>query len=81
MAGSRIFLKEQGADIKERGGSRIAISIGDHVLFHHRPHPSPSMDKGAVAALRDFLKRAELRRMETTNEHIEIQRLCGHDFL
>ena len=50
------FLKEQGAVIKERGGSRVAIRIGDHVLHHHRPHPSPNMDKGAVAALRDYLE-------------------------
>lgn len=51
------FLKEQDATIKERGGSRIAIRIGGQVLFHHRPHPSPNMDKGAVAALRDFLEK------------------------
>ncbi len=50
------FLKEQGGMITERGGARVAIRIGDRVLYHHRPHPSPSMDKGAVAALRDYLE-------------------------
>ena len=46
------FLQERGAVITARGGSRIAIRIGDRVLYHHRPHPAPDMDKGAVAALR-----------------------------
>ena len=49
------FLQERGAVITARGGSRIAIRIGDRVLYHHRPHPAPDMDKGAVAALRDYL--------------------------
>ena len=55
------FLKEQGAVIMERGGSRVAIRIGDRVLYHHRPHPSPNMDKGAVAALRDYLESCDIR--------------------
>lgn len=39
---------ELGAEITEREGSRVAVM--------HRPHPSPDMDKGAVASIRRWLE-------------------------
>ena len=50
------MLRELGADLLEREGSRVAVVLDGEVHIQHRPHPSPCMDKGAVADLRDFLK-------------------------
>ena len=45
-----------GAEISEREGSRIGVRLfGDRRIFH-RPHPTPAMDKGAVASLRNWLE-------------------------
>ncbi|MBT3309180.1 MAG: type II toxin-antitoxin system HicA family toxin [Gammaproteobacteria bacterium] len=46
-----------GAEIDEtREGSRVGIILNGIPTMQHRPHPSPDMDKGAVADLRDFLR-------------------------
>ena len=45
-----------GAEISKREGSRVGVRLfGDRRVFH-RPHPSPVMDKGAVASLRKWLE-------------------------
>ena len=46
---------ELGADITEREGSRICVFLFEEVRIFHRPHPSPSTDKGAVASIRKWL--------------------------
>lgn len=47
---------ELGAEISEGNGSRVRVRLfGDRRVFH-RPHPSPDTDKGAVAAIREWLK-------------------------
>lgn len=54
------LLVELGAEISEREGSRIGVRLfGDRRVFH-RPHPSPSTDKGAVASIREWLKANEV---------------------
>jgi hypothetical protein len=45
-----------GAEIEERAGSRIGVTLFGVVRVFHRPHPSPSTDKGAVAAVRQWLE-------------------------
>lgn len=45
-----------GAQIEERAGSRIGVTLFGVVRVFHRPHPSPSTDKGAVAAVRQWLE-------------------------
>jgi len=51
---------ELGAEISGREGSRIGVRLfGDRRVFH-RPHPSPSTDKGAVASIREWLKANEV---------------------
>ena len=45
-----------GAEIVEAAGSRIRVFLFNEVRVFHRPHPSPDMDKGAVAALRKCLE-------------------------
>jgi hypothetical protein len=47
---------ELGAEISEREGSRVAVVLFNEVRVFHRPHPSPSTDKGAVASIRKWLE-------------------------
>ncbi len=49
------LLKNMGADISEREGSRVAVVLFSEVRVFHRPHPGPATDKGAVASIRDWL--------------------------
>ena len=49
------LLVEVGAEVSEREGSRIAVVLFGEVRVFHRPHPSPSTDKGAVASVRKWL--------------------------
>jgi len=50
-----------GADVSERSGSRIAVVLFSEVKIFHRPHPSPSTDKGAIASIRSWLESNEVR--------------------
>lgn len=50
------LLKNLGAVLSERSGSRVAVLLEERVALLHRPHPSPDMDKGAVRDLRKFLQ-------------------------
>ena len=51
------LLVDLGAEVSERKGSRIGVRLfGDRRVFH-RPHPSPNTDAGAVASIRDWLRR------------------------
>ncbi len=49
-----------GAEITEREGSRVAVVLFEGVQVFHRPHPSPSTDKGAVASVRKWLEENEV---------------------
>ncbi|MFT7687677.1 MAG: hypothetical protein ACI9FB_003034 [Candidatus Azotimanducaceae bacterium] len=53
------LFKELGANISERAGSRVAVVLFGEVRVFHRPHPSPSTDKGAVASIRKWLEENE----------------------
>ena len=50
-----------GANITERAGSRIAVVLFGEVRVFHRPHPSPTTDKGAVASIRKWLENYEVK--------------------
>ena len=50
------LFKELGAEISERKGSRVAVVLFNEVRVFHRPHPSPTTDKGAVASIRTWLE-------------------------
>ena len=50
-----------GADVSARAGSRVAVVLFDEVRVFHRPHPSPSTDKGAVASVRKWLELFEVK--------------------
>jgi len=45
-----------GAELIEREGSRIEVFLFNEVRIFHRPHPQPDTDKGAVSAIREWLK-------------------------
>lgn len=49
------LLAELGAEISEREGSRVGVRLFGERRVFHRPHPSPNTDKGAVAAIREWL--------------------------
>jgi len=49
-----------GANVSERAGSRIAVILFDEVRIFHRPHPSPSTDKGVIASIRKWLESNEV---------------------
>lgn len=51
------LLVELGAKIEmSREGSRVGVVLFGEVRVLHKPHPTPNMDKGAVAAMRDWLE-------------------------
>jgi hypothetical protein len=50
------LLVELGAEVTERKGSRVAVFLFGQVKVMHRPHPSPDVDKGAVASIRRWLE-------------------------
>lgn len=51
------MLTDLGATIEaNREGSRVGVVLFGEVRVFHKPHPTPHMDKGAVAALRDWLE-------------------------
>jgi hypothetical protein len=54
------MLKSLGAEISERRGSRICISLNGIDAVFHRPHPRKETDKGAVCSMRRFLKEAKI---------------------
>ncbi|CAK7192811.1 hypothetical protein COMNV_01020 [Commensalibacter sp. Nvir] len=45
-----------GAEIQEREGSKIAVILFNEVHVFHRPHPSPTTDKGAVVSVKKWLE-------------------------
>lgn len=51
------MLADLGAQIEtSREGSRVGVVLFGEARVLHKPHPSPHMDKGAVAAIRDWLE-------------------------
>ena len=48
---------ELGAEVSEREGSRIGVRLFGEIRVFHRPHPSPSTDKGAIASIRKWLEK------------------------
>ena len=45
-----------GAEMSKGSGSRVRFVLRDRSLISHRPRPSPDTDKGAVKAVRRYLK-------------------------
>ena len=50
------LLESLGAEMQEAEGSRVTVCLFNEIQVFHRPHPSPDTDKGAVAAVREWLK-------------------------
>lgn len=50
-----------GAEVSEGNGSRIRVLFKGVAQVFHRPHPKKETDKGAVKAVRGFLKRAGVK--------------------
>jgi hypothetical protein len=41
--------------MSEAEGSRIRVFVFEEIRVFHRPHPSPTTDKGAVESIRKWL--------------------------
>lgn len=50
------MLRNLGAEISERRGSRICISLNGIDAVFHRPHPRKETDKGSINSMRRFLR-------------------------
>ena len=44
------------AEVSEGRGSRMNVKLSGQRAVFHRPHPQPATDKGALKAVRRFLK-------------------------
>ena len=45
-----------GAEVSEREGSRVGVVLFNEVRIFHRPHPTPTTDKGAISNIRKWLE-------------------------
>lgn len=50
------LLRDLGAIVEEREGSRVGVFLYGEVRVFHRPHPRPETDKGAVSSIRKWLE-------------------------
>jgi hypothetical protein len=50
-----------GGTVQERAGSRVALTLNGVRSVFHRPHPRPTAKKGAVDAMRMFLRNAGVK--------------------
>jgi hypothetical protein len=44
--------------VEDRSGSRVLLEVNGITAIFHRPHPQPTTKKGAVDAVRTFLRNA-----------------------
>jgi hypothetical protein len=49
-----------GAEIAEGRGSRVWVTLNGIRAVFHRPHPQKETRRGAVRAVRDFLREARV---------------------
>lgn len=52
------MLVHHGATVRERSGSRIAVTLGGRMLTAHRPHPEKEARQHTIRDVRDFPTRA-----------------------
>ena len=52
------LFEHYGAEIRERKGSAIQVTLRGHKAWFHRPHPSDKADKGAIATALELLRQA-----------------------
>jgi hypothetical protein len=55
------MLVHHGATIRERSGSRIAVTLGGRTLTVHRPHPEKEARQHTIRDVRDFLTLAGVK--------------------
>lgn len=48
------LIKAAGGEIKKSGGSRRKFQIGTTRYHTHQPHPQNTIDKGALAGLKEW---------------------------
>ncbi len=56
-----VLFKNLDAEISEGSGSRVHVVLNGVKAVFHRPHPRKETDKGALVAVRLFLKNAGIQ--------------------
>lgn len=54
-------LSALGCEITQGSGSRVRLKLNGERAVFHRPHPEPTVDKGAVRSMRRFLTNAGIK--------------------
>ena len=49
------ILAHKRAEIEERRGSRVSITIRSRVKVVHKPHPKPTMNRATIREIRNLL--------------------------
>jgi hypothetical protein len=62
------LFRHYGAEIKERKGSAISITLNGQTAYFHRPHPGDKADKGAVETALALLRKAGIKEAEDTED-------------
>ena len=55
------LFKALGAEVSQGRGSRVRVLLNGVRAVFHEPHPEKETDKGAVKAVREFLKNAGIQ--------------------
>ena len=58
------LLTALGAELNEREGSRVRVSLNDVRQVFHRPHPNNESGRGRIKDVRNFLERAGVTDVE-----------------
>lgn len=60
-ADAEAMLKALGAEVKNTGGSGVAVALKGRTLVLDKPHPGNEMPRGMVRRLAKFLKDARVK--------------------
>jgi hypothetical protein len=55
------LFKSLGAEVSEAEGSRVRVFLFGEIRVFHRPHPSPTIDKGALESIRKWLEKHDIK--------------------
>jgi hypothetical protein len=62
------LFENYGAEIKERKGSAISITLNGQTAYFHRPHPGDKADKGAIETALALLRKAGIKEAGGTED-------------
>jgi len=60
------LFEHYGAEVKERKGSAIRITLNGHKAYFDRPHPGKKANRGAIELALELLRRAGIEEARET---------------